>query len=807
MAQSGRNATDVTITLQGYDEVKARLREVGQAGETEIRRLAEASAASSTGIGALSQAAAGLAGAVGGAGAQLEPVVHNVERLVGSAGSLGGLFNTLTTGFGGLVTLLAATAAGFLELAKSAAESTRELENQATTLGLTVDQLEGYKFAFGQAGVSTETTTRALSRFEAKFGEAAESAKKGGEILQEAANKQEQLRIETAKAEIAVGAARQAYDNSRVAVTSAAEAVAKGTIAAGEANIAFRELGRTGVAVGTGIDAVAAAQLKYQKTALDAKTATNAVAGEGLKLRQAYEGVGVAATKLTLAQDELRLKQNEVIKPSTENVNAFTKLGVAVLDTGGQIRGTAEVLDDFIGKVAELKTAAEQAAILKEVFGARGFAGIAPGIRLGREELERLRQVFERFDVSPTEIESGFAKAFNAAFGKLETIFDGLKQAVGNILSQLFVPLFTAIAEGLADQKENVRSFTETIVTVLAPAVRYLILFVQNSLTAVTFVVDGVRRVLSLFGIEANNGQVAAGLLLAVIARLALVGPIVAAFQLLVTTLGAVRTAFVAVNVASAPWLALAIVVGLVAAALVEIVANTQAVSDFIRKYIGDDAAGVFEKFVGLVKSAAQYLQDAFHEAVQAVIGFFDPVFNLITSIKVAFENLVNGAGSVNNALQRAQDVAASPGGVGEASDFSFAPGHAAGGVVNGPSGRDRVPIWATAGEFVMKVDAVRRLGLGFMRWINGGARGGPRRFELGGLIGRPAQHFAEGGSVQAGAASAGGHVVVDLRLGGEPIGAMMAPRKVAERLVGFARGEQLRSAGRLPTAMTGGRI
>lgn len=60
----------------------------------------------------------------------------------------------------------------------------------------------------------------------------------------------------------------------------------------------------------------------------------------------------------------------------------------------------------------------------------------------------------------------------------------------------------------------------------------------------------------------------------------------------------------------------------------------------------------------------------------------------------------------------------------------SSAGGMAAGGLVPGPSGTDRVPALLSAGEFVMSRDAVARFGVGFMQQVNA------LRFQNGGLVG-----------------------------------------------------------------------
>lgn len=130
----------------------------------------------------------------------------------------------------------------------------------------------------------------------------------------------------------------------------------------------------------------------------------------------------------------------------------------------------------------------------------------------------------------------------------------------------------------------------------------------------------------------------------------------------------------------------------------------------------------------------------------------------------------------------------------------------ASGGPVSGPGTgtSDSILSWLSNGEFVMKAKAVRRFGLGFMQAINSGRM--PRGFSTGGLVNGLTRNllgemprFASGGLVEVGGPDGLGGRPLNLTIGNEVFEGLLAPEKVAEKLVAYANGRSTRSAGRKP--------
>jgi hypothetical protein len=134
-------------------------------------------------------------------------------------------------------------------------------------------------------------------------------------------------------------------------------------------------------------------------------------------------------------------------------------------------------------------------------------------------------------------------------------------------------------------------------------------------------------------------------------------------------------------------------------------------------------------------------------------------------------------------------------------SSDNFSGTFATGGIVNGPSGRDRVPIWATAGEAVTRVAAVRHYGADLFHRLNNMQI---PRFEMGGFVDamNPApQHFAMGGIVAAGGGGLS-RSAFTIVLDGQYFDAHSDSR-TADSLERTARRRQMTSGGRKPSSYT----
>lgn len=672
------SAIDTKITLSGLEEARAKLGEIGSTGEKAMGQVNASVTAASEGTSKFTSAIEEL-------GEKLGVPVDSIEKIGATLGHL-----DFAGGIGGLEALGAAiVAAGvaFLALGEHAANATRQIENQARTLGIGAEALEGLNFAAAGVGVAADSSSRAFDRLYVK-----------------------------------IGAAREEQD----------------------------------------------------------------------KLLNG--GKGFDSTK-------------EIVEQIASVHGDFVDTLAAVAD-----------------KFKAIEDPARRATLGMQLFG-RGWGEVAPILELGAEGIRKYIAEWEALKISATEGEKQMAASYAAASNKLKLVTEGLTNAVGNIVGQLFTPGLNALAEALAGAQQRIRDFAQAVVDRLRPPLEAASHVVEGFVGALNDMTAIINRAL---GTDFSTTMVVATALLVSFARpLAVItGAFLLVEAAIKTVFGAdspIDAAKIAGYVAAFAsliymvkslaaamqllWLnpfglilAGAVALGVV---LVALLGDTKAISDAIRKYLGDDAASTFESFVGDVQGGWERVKTGFMSALGEMSSAFDSWLQHSQSTAAGILRLISriasalgAAGGSSSNLAQGQAAMSPDFNAGDTSQQM-----ARGGRVPGSGFGDIVPALLTPGEFVTRVAAVQHYGLGFMQRLNNLQI---PRFNMGGFVDAamehfaPTQRFASGGLVEM-AGTGGGRVAVDLTINGHTFSDMMAPAETAKNLVTFARGEVVRRAGRKP--------
>jgi hypothetical protein len=177
-----------------------------------------------------------------------------------------------------------------------------------------------------------------------------------------------------------------------------------------------------------------------------------------------------------------------------------------------------------------------------------------------------------------------------------------------------------------------------------------------------------------------------------------------------------------------------------------------------------------FNRFVQTIENAFTSVSETITNAFNAIWG---PIQSVLDQIGSAIDYLVGKA----QALMSAIGGLLGGGGGGEVQ------GHAAGGVVGGAPGVDQNLALLSRGEFVLKVAAVQKYGLGFLHGLN--TLQAPR-FAAGGLNVGAIGHSA-----------ATSPRVLNLTIEGQSFAGMSVPENTAAALERFAVHSQIASTGR----------
>jgi len=786
-------------------ELRAAATASQQSGDTSaIRGLADAyeqARAKVAGLRDQLKETGAAASESGGLREALDGIAGSLDKLGGGFGAIGSLIGELTHGFTGLASAAAAAATGFFELGKRAAESTIEAKNQATVFGTTVEKFEGLKFAASQTGISGDRAAIAFERFSARLGQAREASEALAEKAANAVPKIDTYAESYRALTTAVEEARLALDRSSTGILQANQSVESAQRRLADLNTAYHNSNNSQEE-----DARLKIQVRDAEIALTiaqqrAKEAVDAHALAVKKLREEEQKRAEAQIKRNNELRDAMVKQN---LPAAGEEGATIGAGAkAPTFTGSPGSDTDKAFQEFADHIRAIQDPAKQSAEAVRMLGREGMV-MVPLLKQGGEAVRKFQEELEHLRVLPTHEEEEMALGFFKAFEKLKTVTGLLADAVGNIFGSMFTEGMISLSKTLSDNQREIREFAETATHILGPALAgagAVFKLLAESLHQIFALVSDVAHV---FGKDWPVASVAAA---------AAIGGIVLALVKITGILGPLKTAFLWVDAAAAPWIILGAAIAAVGAALLLAFGPVKEISKFVHENFGDalgDAFDAFSKGFDAVilhigewmhekfDALKQYLLDLFQSAVQKITDFFQPLIDLIAGIKKTIDGIIAQGAAVKDAVTGVTSNAAGGG-----SSDNFAGAFASGGTIRGPSGRDRVPIWATAGEFVHQLAAVRYYGLDFMHKINNLQI---PRFELGGFIddhfGPATWGFAAGGMAAAAVSGGGGRSGFTIVLDGQSFGAHSDNRTV-DALGRVARRMQILSGGKKPSSMT----
>lgn len=462
------------ISLEGGEAIRSQLQAIGQAGERMSARLNEVAAGANEG---LSRFSSGVNGAKEAAERAIAPVVSLFDEF--ERGQRGAMFSTLGSSVERMVTAgegLPALVAGFaaiggalFALAHNAADATREIQNQAATLGLDIEKFEQLKLAAGIAGVAQEQFVGLMERFSAALGRA-----KAVQEQAAVADRQQAEAAAAAREKLAQSAREGALAEERYASAQreSALAITAADNASTDAQTRFKRLREDFLMAptpdfsnlsGRALVLAQRGEEDRKRRLQEAQDAADAAEERARQVRerqeQAEEQHRIEQQRRAEEQERLR-QQAELGAERRRTADEQTQIKSAgmLVAAGAGGGDVVDTLGRFADQLNAIQDGGERAAMAMAALG-RGWAELDPLLKLGSQRIHEVMEANKGFVVEITEGDKNMAAAFNAAMARVSTVVEGLKNAVGNIVSQIFTPILNAIANLLKDNVARIREW------------------------------------------------------------------------------------------------------------------------------------------------------------------------------------------------------------------------------------------------------------------------------------------------------------------------------------------------------------
>lgn len=253
-----------------------------------------------------------------------------------------------------------------------------------------------------------------------------------------------------------------------------------------------RKIARTlgGVAAALGGAVSVAAFTKFTKDALNAMdaaekfgqkvgVATKDVAG--LQLAADQSGVGINALQSSLVR--LTRNASDAAQGIGTGARAFDILGVSVIDAGGALRSTTDVLYDSAQALSEYEDGAQKTALATQLFGRAG-ADLLPLLNGGADGMRRYAEMADQMGLSIDKNAAQAAERFNDALAQMGMVSKGVFNQIATALAPALADLAESSARFFQSDKwretlETIRRYAGMVADNLGLIVKGLVLFGQ----------------------------------------------------------------------------------------------------------------------------------------------------------------------------------------------------------------------------------------------------------------------------------------------------------------------------------------
>lgn len=179
------------------------------------------------------------------------------------------------------------------------------------------------------------------------------------------------------------------------------------------------------------------------------------------QLQYAAKLSGVASEELQGGLVKMIKFQAAAAQGAKENVRVFTALGIAIKDSGGNLRDSRALFEDFAQVFADLKDGPEKTALALKVFGKTG-AELVPLLNEGKAGIRGMADELDRLGGTVAPETARAADEFNDQIEALKTQVGGLALSVSADLLPDLIDLVksfretTGTGEGLKDTAHSI---------------------------------------------------------------------------------------------------------------------------------------------------------------------------------------------------------------------------------------------------------------------------------------------------------------------------------------------------------------
>ena len=170
--------------------------------------------------------------------------------------------------------------------------------------------------------------------------------------------------------------------------------------------------------------------------------ARTGVAVEDLS-RMSYvaEQIGASSQNLEMALKNLSIRMDDNAQKGEDANDAFTRLGISVLDTDGKMKSVTQIMLELADKFANIEDAATRTGLAADLFGARAGTQLMEMLALGSEGMTNYMRLADELGITMSTAQAQAADKLGDSLADIEASMAGLARSIAEVLIPAIQPL------------------------------------------------------------------------------------------------------------------------------------------------------------------------------------------------------------------------------------------------------------------------------------------------------------------------------------------------------------------------------
>ena len=246
---------------------------------------------------------------------------------------------------------------------------------------------------------------------------------------------------------------------------------------------------------------------------LDMSSRTGVAIEDLSRMSYVAKQIGASSENLEMLMKNLAIRMDDNAQKGDKANDAFTRLGISVLDANGKMKPVTQIMLEISDKMAGVEDSTTKTGIAVDLFGARAGTQLMEMLSLGSEGMKNYMDRADQLGITMSTTQAQAADKLGDSMADVQAAVAGLARSVAEVL----IPALQPLIENVIDIIKKIKEWREQ-----HPALFEAISKLAATGGPLLLLVGAVTKVLAVVGTVGGAG----GLIGAFTALLPFLGPV-----------------------------------------------------------------------------------------------------------------------------------------------------------------------------------------------------------------------------------------------------------------------------------------